>query len=230
MKKLYIFLNKKEKAAYELFRNKQSITIKLYFFLFIKGILNLFETLIRNISGPFGLIIRRYYYKLVFEKMGEDVLIDVGVIFNAPHNISCGKKVWFDSYSVINCPMSKVKIGDYVHIHMYSYLGGADNITISNYCNISAGSRVFTGSINIFADKNLPILNPMMAQIENENRYIKGPVIFEESATVLANCVISPNVILRKGSVLLSNSFLTKSTDEYGVYIGVPAKLKFKRT
>jgi hypothetical protein len=45
--------------------------------LFLKGFFSLIESLIRNISGPFGFIIRRYYYKFVFNNCGKDVLIDV---------------------------------------------------------------------------------------------------------------------------------------------------------
>ena len=51
-----------------------------------------------------------------------------------------------------------------------------------------------------------------------------GEVIFEENAVVLASCTVSPGVVMGKGSILLPNSFLNKSTDDYSINIGVPAK------
>jgi acetyltransferase-like isoleucine patch superfamily enzyme len=226
---IYSFLYKKEKQAYSLFRERKKIKLSLYFFLFIKGFFNFIESLIRNISGPFGYVIRRYYYKFIFKKMGDDILIDIGVIFNGPQNIECGNRVWFDCYLIINTPFSKVKIGSNVHLAAHSYMGGRDDIIISDNCGISVGSRIFTGSINILADKNLPILNPMIEETANEKGFIYGPVTLEKDSCILSNCVISPNVTLKKGSLLLSNSFLTSSTEEYGIYSGTPAKLVSKR-
>ena len=75
---IYKFLAEKEKEAFYLFRANKKITFNLYILFFLKNF-SLIESLIRNISGPFGYIIRRYYYKLIFKSMGSDVLIDVGV-------------------------------------------------------------------------------------------------------------------------------------------------------
>ena len=49
-------------------------------------------------------------------------------------------------------------------------------------------------------------------------------LLFEENAVILANCTVSPGVILGKGSILLPNSFLNKSTEPYSVNVGVPKK------
>ena len=107
---IYKFLAEKEKEAFYLFRANKKITFNLYIFIFFKGIFSLIESLIRNISGPFGYIIRRYYYKLIFKSMGSDVLIDVGVLINGAQNIECGNKVWIDSYAILNCPIEKLQL------------------------------------------------------------------------------------------------------------------------
>tara|TARA_B110000305_G_C19293985_1_gene565634 strand:- start:562 stop:1050 length:489 start_codon:yes stop_codon:yes gene_type:complete len=156
--------------------------------------------------------------------MGKDVLIDMGVVFSGPQNIVCGNRVWFDTYSVINCPMSEVNIGNEVHIGSHCYMGGKKNITLKNYSALTCGSKIFSGSTNIPLKKNL-ILNPMIMKQAYENEGLNdSEVLLEENAVVLANCVIAPGVIMRKGSMLLPNSFLNKSTEEYSVHIGVPAK------
>ena len=104
-------------------------------FFLIKGFFNIIESILRNLSGPFGLLIRRFYYNLVFERMGADVLIDIGVIFSAPQNVNCGNRVWFDAYCMINTPVDKINIGNQVHIGPYSYLGGKKNKSKEFYCS-----------------------------------------------------------------------------------------------
>jgi acetyltransferase-like isoleucine patch superfamily enzyme len=224
MKNIYKYISRIEIKSYQYFKDGKSIPISYYPFFFIKGLLNLIESLIRNISGPFGLIIRRFYYRLVFKKIGKDVLIDIGVVFSAPQNIACGNRVWFDTYSIINCPMSDVSIGNEVHIGPYCYLGGKKKITLKNFTALTTGSKIFSGSTNIPLKKNL-ILNPMIIKQPYENHCLNdAEVLLEENAVVLANCTIAPGVVMGKGSMLLPNSFLNKSTENYSIHVGVPAK------
>lgn len=225
---IYKFLAEKEKEAFYLFRANKKITFNLYIFIFFKGIFSLIESLIRNISGPFGYIIRRYYYKLIFKSMGSDVLIDVGVLINGAQNIECGNKVWIDSYAILNCPIEKITIGNNVHIHTHSYIGGKEKVTISENCAIGSGSRLFTGSVNIFTPKSRPLLNTMI-EVENEDDYNSGEITMKYNSLILTNCVVSPKTIMEEGSLLLSNSFLTKSTEKFSIYLGTPAKKIGKR-
>jgi len=229
MHSIYKILAKIELVSYESFKKGKSIPIYYYPFFLIKGILSLFESLIRNISGPIGFMTRRFYYKSVFKKMGKDVLIDTGVYFTSPHNISCGDRVWFDVYSVINTPISEIQIGSYVHIGPHSYMGGKKKIILKNFCALSAGSKIFSGSTNI-PPKNLTISNPMIIEKNIRGEKLNdASVILEENSVVLSNCVVSPGVKMSKGSMLLPNSFLNKSTEEYCVYIGTPARFIAKR-
>ena len=50
----------------------------VYFFLIPKDFI---ELLTRYLPGSVGIIIRRYYYKLVLKKVGKNVTIDEGVYF-----------------------------------------------------------------------------------------------------------------------------------------------------
>lgn len=222
--KTYKFLSKIEVRSYEYFKSNKSIPLYFYPFFLIKGFFNLIESILRNLSGPFGLLMRRFYYKLVFDRMGSDVLIDIGVVFTAPQNVICGNRVWFDAYCMINTPIEKITIGNQVHIGPYSYLGGKKKINLKNFTAVTCGSKIFSGSTNIPEKKNL-ILNPMIIKKEYEKSGLNdGEVTFEENAVILANCTVSPGVVLGEGSILLPNSFLNKSTEPYSVNIGVPAK------
>jgi acetyltransferase-like isoleucine patch superfamily enzyme len=125
---------------------------------------------------------------------------------------------------MINTPINKIDIGNQVHIGPYSYLGGKKKITLKNFTAVTCGSKIFSGSTNIPLKKNL-ILNPMIIKKNYEKFGLNdGEVTLEENAVILANCTVSPGVVLGKGSILLPNSFLNKSTEAYSVNLGVPAK------
>ena len=208
---LYKYFAKIEIKSYELFKSNKPIPLYYYPIFFFKGVFNFIESLIRNLSGPFGLIVRRSYYKLVFAKLGKDVLIDIGVVFSAPQNIKCGNRVWFDAYSMINTPISQIEIGK-------------KKIILKNFTAITCGSKIFSGSTNIPIKNNL-ILNPMIIKKDYEKEGLNdGEVVLEENSVILANCTVSPGVTVGKGSMLLPNSFLNKSTEPFSINLGVPAK------
>ena len=68
LNKLYSKLNFIEVSTFKLIQSNKPIPFINYLYLFIKGFLSLIESIIRNISGPFGYAIRRFYYKMVFRK------------------------------------------------------------------------------------------------------------------------------------------------------------------
>jgi acetyltransferase-like isoleucine patch superfamily enzyme len=55
-------------------------------------------------------------------------------------------------------------------------------------------------------------------------------VVIEDDVWIGAGAKILDGVTLRKGSVIGAGAVVTKSTESYGVYAGVPAKLiKFRK-
>ena len=222
LNKLYSKLNVIEVSTFKLIQSNKPIPFINYVYLFIKGFLSLIESIIRNISGPFGYLIRRIYYKMVFKKMGKDVLIDVGVILNGSQNITCGNKVWIDTYTVINVQLTELIIGNNVHIHTHVFMGGREKIILKDNSGISSGTKLFTGGAQIMP-KNKIILNPMIEEYD-PSAINSGPIVVEENATILSNCVISPNVEIKKGSMVLSSSFVNRSTKEFSINVGGPAQ------
>ena len=220
LNKIYTFLGKVESETFKKLRSGKKIPLINYLILLFKGFFSVIESIIRNISGPFGYIIRRYYYKMVFKKMGEDVLIDVGVVFNGAQNITCGSKVWIDSYSLLSFQISELEIGNYVHIHSHTFLGGRDKITIEDEAGISSGSKLFTGGISI-TPKDKKLLNPMMDEY-SVSAVNTGPIKIKKCNDFVKLCSFT-NIVVGEGSILLSCSFLTKSTPDYSIFVGSPA-------
>lgn len=134
-------------------------------------------------------------------------------------SLKTGNHVAIDPYVVSSVPM---ELGNYVHISPnVTIIGGAKTkLTIGNYCFVSAGSTIVCGSEDYTADTMIGALIP------EDIRIIKyAPVIFEDHSGVGANCTVLPGVTLARGSVIGAGSVVTKDTEPWGVYAGIPAKL-----
>jgi galactoside O-acetyltransferase len=59
---------------------------------------------------------------------------------------------------------------------------------------------------------------------EFRDNLIISPVIFENFVNTGANVTILPGVTLAEGSVIGACSLVTKNTEPWTIYIGVPAK------
>jgi len=61
--------------------------------------------------------------------------------------------------------------------------------------------------------------------LEGSNFFGAKPVVIEDNVWLMGfGHLITPGVILKRGSVIMAGSTITKSTEEYGTYSGIPAK------
>lgn len=157
------------------------------------------------------------YSRLV--RVGEDVFISANVEIRRPHLVEVGSHVAIDTgfYCTVGATL-----GDYIHIAPYvSVIGGAEGrLTMSDFTTIAAGSRLVCAS-----DEHLGegFVGPTIPD-KYRDRVIRGPILFERFASVGTNVVILPGVTLAEGSVVGACSLLTKSTEPWTIYTGVPAK------
>jgi len=157
-------------------------------------------------------------YKLL-RSCGKDVFISNNVEIKRPHLVSVGNHVAIDSgfYCTV-----RAELGDYIHISVYvSILGGEQGIfRMGNFTTIAAGSRIFC-----VCDEHLGegLVGPTIPE-KFRDKLIIAPVVFENFASVGANTVIFPGVTLSEGSVIGACSLVTKSTEPWTIYKGIPAK------
>ena len=52
-----------------------------------------------------------------------------------------------------------------------------------------------------------------------------GGVEVKDYAVLMTSSMVMPGVVVGKGSIAYPNTVLTKSTEDYGIYAGSPAKL-----
>jgi len=172
-------------------------------------------SIFRNISGPVGMKIRYFLFKLKFEKIGSDCLFDIGINITGPRNISIGSRTWIDSYVCISAYLGQVKIGNNCHIGPHVVMGSRKPIIIGDRVGIGAGSKIYSNSEKIQANKFLA--GPMIP--EDLKGYYSETVIIEDDVLIGANSIILPGVTLGRGAVIGANSVISESVEPWSVVI-----------
>lgn len=155
--------------------------------------------------------------ELIFKKQGIDLYVDETSRIKHPGHIEVGDHVAIDIGAYISTSAS---IGDYVHIAPYvCVIGGVDSkLVMGDFSGISAGSKIICGG----DDFTQGLMNP---QVPIKYRSPKiTTVTFERFTCVGVNSIVMPGVTLREGSVVGSNSVLTKDTEPWTIYVGSPAR------
>jgi galactoside O-acetyltransferase len=160
----------------------------------------------------------QYDYKLL-RACGEDVFISANVEIRRPHLVSVGSHVAIDSGFYCT---TAAQIGDYVHIAPYvTVIGGAEGLLrVAHFSSIAAGSRIICAG-----DEHLGegLVGPTIPN-QYRDKVLIAPVTFEMFANVGTNVVILPGVKLAEGTLVGACSLVTRSTEPWTVYHGIPAK------
>ena len=149
---------------------------------------------------------------------GQDVFISGQVEIRRPHLCRLGSHIAIDTGFYCT---TGAWLGDYIHIGPYvTVIGGAPALLrMLGFNTAGAGSRILCAS-DEFLGAGLSGLAP--AEFRDVVRV--EPVIFEAFACVGTNVVVHPGVTLAEGSVIGSCSLVTRSTEPWMIYRGIPAK------
>lgn len=120
------------------------------------------------------------------------------------------------------------KVWDMVHIDSPGKLSIGSHSSINRGSVINCGGGVTIGN-NVLIGPNVTIYSQNHSYIDKkvlikEQGYDKSPVLIEDDSWVAASCIILPGVKIAQGTVIAAGSVVTKSTEPYSVYAGVPAK------
>ncbi|MCB4360899.1 acyltransferase [Quatrionicoccus australiensis] len=154
---------------------------------------------------------------LGFRSLGKNVRIsDKAAIYN-PEQIEIGDHSRIDDFCVVS---GKVSIGRNVHIAVFcNVAGGSEGIVFEDFSGLAYGCHVFSQSDD-YTGRTLT--NPTVpAQFKRE---FKKAVRLGRHCIVGTNSLIFPGVTLAEGCSIGAMSMVTKSTEEWGVYSGIPAR------
>lgn len=160
------------------------------------------------------------YDKKLLKSYGEDVFISANSEIRRPHLVSLGKHIAIDSGFYLT---TAAELADYIHIGPYvKIIGGAKaKLVMGNFTNIAAGSTIVCGS-DKYMGHGLITCPGMPDEFKDEVDF--SPVIFKDFANLGSHVVVMPGVTLAEGCVVGACSMVTKSTEPWTVYVGVPAR------
>jgi len=141
---------------------------------------------------------------------------DKASIYN-PETIELGDNSRIDDFCVVS---GKVSIGKYCHITpMCLVAGGSPGITLSDFCTLAYGVKIFAQSDDYSGSTMVNSLVPTRFK----NEYL-AEVQLEKQVIIGAGSIIFPGVIIREGCSIGAMTLVNKSTQPWGIYAGNPAR------
>ena len=176
------------------------------------------EVLMSHASTPGDVVSSASYPLVRLGGRGDDVFISAQVEIRRPNLVRVGSHIAIDTGFYCT---TGAQLGDYIHIGPYvTVIGGAPALLqMAGFNTIGAGSRVLCASDEFLGAGLVGMSPPEFRDVVHVE-----PVIFETFASVGTNVVIHPGVTLGEGSVVGSCSLVTKSTEPWTIYRGVPAR------
>jgi acetyltransferase-like isoleucine patch superfamily enzyme len=154
---------------------------------------------------------------LGFKSIGKNVLISDKASIYTHSEIDIGDNSRIDDFCVLS---GKVTIGRNVHIAIFcNVAGGSEGVTLEDFSGLAYGCQVFSQSDD-YSGRTLT--NPTVPAIYKSE--IKKAIRIGRHCIVGANSLIFPGVSLGEGSSIGAMSMVTKSTDAWSIYFGIPAK------
>jgi len=151
--------------------------------------------------------------------IGENTFIAPTVIIRRPHLVKIGKHCAIDHGVYIT---TQADIGDYVHISPYvTCIGGMKSkLIVGHFATIAAGTRIIAGSDRFLGEgfTSVTVPDPYRDEV------IYSTINVERFSGIGTNVVIMPGVTISEGSVIGACSLVTKNTEPWTIYYGVPAK------
>ena len=154
---------------------------------------------------------------LGFKKLGKNVRVSSNAsIYNASE-MELGDHSRIDDYCVLS---GKVSLGRNVHIAVFcNVAGGSEGVFLDDFsglayrCSVISQTDDYTG---------LSMTNPTVpAEFKKET---KRAVYIGRHSIIGASSLIMPGVRVAEGTAVGAMSMVTKSTEPWSVYFGVPAK------
>lgn len=160
---------------------------------------------------------RNILEEMGFRLLGNNVLIsDKASIYNHDQ-IEIGDNVRIDDFCVVS---GRVAIGRNVHITVFNNIAGGEmGVFMEDFSCLAYGCQVFTQSDD-YSGRTLT--NSTVPDCFK--REIKAVVRIGRHCIVGTSSIIFPGVTLAEGTSVGAMSMVTKSTEPWSIYFGVPAK------
>ncbi len=150
-----------------------------------------------------------------FASIGENVIIEEGVlVFEAKH-ISIGSNVYIGHHAILRgYDRSEMIIGDDTWIGQFCYMNSAGGVEIGSRVGIGPGVKIMS-SKHGEEGRDVPIL---LCDLEFAG------VVIEDDCDIGMGAIVLPGVTVGRGSQVGAGAVVTKDVPPYAVVAGVPAR------
>ena len=164
----------------------------------------------------------RELQEIGFRSIGRNVKLSRKASIYSPEKITIGDNVRIDDFCILS---GKITLGSNIHISAYVALYGAMGIVIEDYSGISPKSVVYSAMDDFSGDYLIGPIHP-----EETTNVTGGVVMIKRFVQIGSNTVVFPKLVIGEGVVVGACSLVNKSLDDWGIYLGIPAKrLKDRR-
>lgn len=152
-----------------------------------------------------------------FKYLGENVKISTKASIYNPDVMSIGDYTRIDDFCLLS---GRISLGKFIHVTPYCNLaGGTEGILADDFATLAYGVHVFTQSDD-YSGQSMTNSN-----IPEKYKMVKRAAIhIGKHVIVGAKSVIMPGVNLKEGTSVGAMSLVRKSTEEWSIYVGNPAK------
>ena len=124
-----------------------------------------------------------------------------------------GRQVLIAPGAIVRVP-DKSKIGRHIFIGLYSYVNGPvtieDDVLIGPHCALTAGHHKFDPATGCFSART---------DADYDNSIVIG-----RGSWLAAGVTVTAGVRIGKANLVCANAVVTKSTEDYAIMAGVPAR------
>lgn len=155
-----------------------------------------------------------------FQSVGENVVLESGVLAFHPENIILGSHIYIGHNTILKgYYKSEMKIDDHTWIGQGCYFHSAGGIKIGKAVGIGPMVKIIT-SFHESNDPSLPVLY--------------HPLVFREvriadGCDIGIGAIIMPGIEIGEGAIIGAGAVVTKSIPPYCIAAGSPAKIIKKR-
>jgi galactoside O-acetyltransferase len=175
---------------------------------------------LQGIPSAIGTKLRYIIYKRLFKKSGK-FTIQTGVTIKGFRNIELGDNVQITKNCYLIAPDGgSIKIGNNCTFNSNVMINATPGRIVLGDCVAIGPNSVLRASDHNFGRIDVPI---------RDQCQVYGEIILEGDNWVSANCVLTANVKIGKGTIIGAGAVVTKNIEGYSIAGGVPARILKKR-
>ena len=154
--------------------------------------------------------------KIGFKSIGKNVLISKHASIYGSQNIVIGNNVRIDDFCILS---GKIELGNNIHIAAGSFLfAGQAGIKMMDFSGLSSRCVIYAVSDDY---SGLGMTMPVIP--EHFRKVTEQSVILEKHALIGTGTTILPGANIAEGTAVGAMSLVTKPTQPWKIYFGVPA-------